>query len=251
MKPFRKIIIFFVATFLLTILLSGFQQWLGLRPELISLPQFGPAAAAILMILAFRQDGIKLNFAVHKNHLQKYLIALVIPALVPLILWFAYTRLIGPVTSPADHLPSIILLLVGILLGAFGEELGWRGYAQALLERTLSPFASTLLIGLVWGLWHVGNFQYGAVHMLFFVFFTISVSIFMRWLLINTHDSVIVATLVHFSINASAYMLRDVLIDTRVVMLNGIVWVCIGTVVFVMNRSVFLPAEKEQFVLEV
>ena len=251
MKPLSKITIFFVATFLLTILLSGLQQWLGLRLELISLPQFGPAVAAILMILAFRQDRISLNLAVHKDHLQKYLIALVIPALVPLILWFAYTRLIGPVTFPAVHPPSIILLLGGILLGAFGEELGWRGYAQTFLERDLSPLVSTLLIGIVWGVWHVGNFQYGAVHMLFFVLFTISVSIFLRWLLTNTHYSVIVATLVHFSINASAYMLRDVLIDTRVVMLNGIVWLCIGVVVFALNRSVFLPAQKGKLVLGV
>ncbi|MEM8858236.1 MAG: CPBP family intramembrane glutamic endopeptidase [Chloroflexota bacterium] len=249
MKPLRKIAIFFIATFLMTILLSGVQQWLRLRPELISLPQFGPAAAAVLMMLAFRQDCISLNLAVHKDHLQKYLIALVIPALVPLILWFTYSRLIGPVTFPAVHLPSFALLLVGIMLGAFGEELGWRGYAQTLLERTLSPFVSTLLIGAVWGLWHVGNFQHGAVHMLFFVLFTVSVSVFMRWLLVGTHYSVIVATLVHFSINASAYLLRDVLIDTRVVILNSSVWLCIGIVVFVLNRPVFLSARKGQLVL--
>ncbi len=39
--------------------------------------------------------------------------------------------------------------------GPLGEELGWRGYAYGELRKRRSPLASALLLGLVWGLWHL------------------------------------------------------------------------------------------------
>ena len=35
------------------------------------------------------------------------------------------------------------------------EELGWRGYALPHLLEDRSPIRATLILGLVWGVWHV------------------------------------------------------------------------------------------------
>jgi membrane protease YdiL (CAAX protease family) len=37
-----------------------------------------------------------------------------------------------------------------------GEEIGWRGFAQPLLQSRLGWFKGTLVVGLFWGLWHIG-----------------------------------------------------------------------------------------------
>jgi membrane protease YdiL (CAAX protease family) len=39
--------------------------------------------------------------------------------------------------------------------GGVGEETGWRGFAQPLLQRSRGPIVGTLCLGLLWSLWHI------------------------------------------------------------------------------------------------
>jgi len=45
--------------------------------------------------------------------------------------------------------------LVSMLIGGIGEEAGWRGILQPELERRFGLFRGTLLVGLIWGYWHL------------------------------------------------------------------------------------------------
>ena len=42
-----------------------------------------------------------------------------------------------------------------LLRGAMGEELGLRGFALPRLQQSYSPFRSSLVIGVLWGAWHL------------------------------------------------------------------------------------------------
>jgi len=47
-------------------------------------------------------------------------------------------------------------ILVSLFLrGAMGEELGLRGFALPRLQRSMTPFRASLIIGILWGLWHL------------------------------------------------------------------------------------------------
>ena len=37
----------------------------------------------------------------------------------------------------------------------FGEEYGWRGFLQPLLQKQFGPRGGILVLGAVWGLWHL------------------------------------------------------------------------------------------------
>lgn len=53
--------------------------------------------------------------------------------------------------------PTFLLAsLAWMLFVTWGEEIGWRGFAlPRLLGLGLSPWSASLLIGVVWGLWHL------------------------------------------------------------------------------------------------
>jgi uncharacterized protein len=64
--------------------------------------------------------------------------------------------------SPVDwslvlhRLPAYAGTFVFVLvLGGALEEPGWRGFGLPLLQQRYSPVRATLLLGLVWGVWHV------------------------------------------------------------------------------------------------
>lgn len=65
--------------------------------------------------------------------------------------------------------PLLIGLVVAMFLdgGAVFEENGWRGFALPLLQRRYGPLVGSLVLGVIWGLWHLpvkfDLFGYGAV----------------------------------------------------------------------------------------
>lgn len=245
MKTLGRIGLFYGITFVFTILLAIVQQALGIDAEKISLPQFGPGVAAIVMLIWFKSDHVKFTIAFKGVPFLKYLAALGIPLVVSTLLFLIYNQFISPLTVPPINATAFMILLGGILLGAFGEELGWRGYAQNLLERQLNSVVAFLLVGVLWGVWHVGNFQNGPAFMLFFLFSTIGISAVMTWLLQGTNYNVVLATLFHFAVNAGFYMLKDALVDLRFMALNGFVWMGAAVVIVARNRKVFLQFRKK------
>ncbi|XMB67010.1 type II CAAX endopeptidase family protein [Mycoplasmatota bacterium zrk1] len=100
------------------------------------------------------------------------------------------------------QLPGIIPL---IILGPLSEEFGWRGFAvKRLLKSTNANFTS-LIIGVIWAMWHlplfymVGTFQYS--YNLPFIAFLISVtgsSFVYTYLFIRTKHSLLSAIFLHW-----------------------------------------------------
>ncbi len=80
--------------------------------------------------------------------------------------------------------------LILMLTGGIGEEGGWRGILQPELESRFGPFRGTLLVGLIWGFWHLPANLAGyndAKHpilqaLIVFQVFTIAMSFALAWL---------------------------------------------------------------------
>lgn len=52
----------------------------------------------------------------------------------------------------------LVFLQILFIGGALGEEFGWRGFAQDRLMKLHTPFIATLILGLIWSLWHLPLF---------------------------------------------------------------------------------------------
>jgi membrane protease YdiL (CAAX protease family) len=99
-----------------------------------------------------------------------------------------------------------LFIYVFFLGGPFGEETGWRGFALPSLQRTHGPLVGSLILGLIWALWHLPIFWVPAwnlpptiLNIVMFVIAAIAFTIVMTWVFNNTKGSLLIATLIHAS----------------------------------------------------
>ena len=90
-----------------------------------------------------------------------------------------------------------------------GEEMGWRGYVLPRLQARHSALLSSLILGAIWGLWHLpkylgpgdrGSFALGMVR-------TLAGAILYTWLYNSTRGSLLLTTILHASSNTAAVFL--------------------------------------------
>jgi membrane protease YdiL (CAAX protease family) len=107
-------------------------------------------------------------------------------------------------------------LLPLLIIGPLSEEIGWRGYALGRLQTRWNALTSSLIVGLVWALWHlplfmmVGTSQHelGIPFMPFLIELTAS-SILYTWLYNNTKQSLWSAILLHWLYTYAAQVLSS------------------------------------------
>jgi membrane protease YdiL (CAAX protease family) len=114
----------------------------------------------------------------------------------------------APTPVVAVTIPGLLsLFLFSIFPGsATGEELGWRGFALPRLQAGHSALAASLVVGSVWGTYHLPLFLLGAPIRPFslFVPFALScviMSVFYTWMYNGTRGSLFIAVLLHAATN--------------------------------------------------
>lgn len=103
------------------------------------------------------------------------------------------------------------MVIPGALLGLVSdpgpmEELGWRGFALPHLQRRLSALWASVVLGVIWGVWHLPAFYISAAPQSafsfpFFLLGSVSYSIVMTALYNGTGGSIPLAFLFHWQIN--------------------------------------------------
>jgi len=89
---------------------------------------------------------------------------------------------------------------------ALGEEIGWRGYALPRLQAGRSALGASLILGLIWGLWHLPLWLTGApgrtpILYAAFVVSTSSLSVILTWVYNSTGGSLLMVVLLHATFN--------------------------------------------------
>ena len=110
-------------------------------------------------------------------------------------------------TEPIPFTSSQSLLAALVLAAIKGpiEEFGWRGFALPLLQRKYAPLWAGLIIGGIWGLWHLPAFMLSGTQQSewsFAAFFAgcLAISIIATALFNQSHGSILLSALFHFSL---------------------------------------------------
>ena len=183
---------------------------------LILIGDYGPAMAALLVTaVQSGRPGVRSllhTFFEWKGGWQWYAIALLGPSLLALVALMVGTLFAGNV--PHRWFLSVRpLSLLGLLFGPWGEELGWRGYAQRGLQRRWGALPAAGIVGLMWFCWHYWPLATPAGHWgastqdFGWLGFMIVESILMAWLYNSTGGSLPVAWAAHAGYNLQARLL--------------------------------------------
>jgi membrane protease YdiL (CAAX protease family) len=226
------------------------EQFVKVWP-IVFIPYFlGPSLAGLLLtgIVSGRAGFRELLSRMLKWRVGAgwYAIALLTAPLLVLTILLTLS-LISPVFLPdifttADKVSLILLGLgVGLFFGGILEELGWTGFAIPGLRRNYSILTTGLIVGLLWGVWHLfpgfwGSGDASGVFspLLFFPpsFFFMGVLPAYRVLMVWVFDrtgSQFVIMLMHMSITASTLFIlspaaRGIPLMIYYIILTAVMW---------------------------
>jgi membrane protease YdiL (CAAX protease family) len=173
--------------------------------------------------------------------------------LLPFAVAFAVFVLLGgvipaPLQSPESiwvQLP-FFFVVVFLLGGPLGEEIGWRGFALPNLLKQHSPLMATFVVMLMWLVWHVplwwlpGSSPAGTSIVSFIVLMA-GFSLLFTWVYQGTAGSLFSVLLMHTSINTVSVMMSGLAPglegDPLFVLYTGIAALVISGIVIVLNRG--------------
>lgn len=176
---------------------------------LLILPAIGPALAAIIVTRA--SDGKAGISLLLKPLLQWRVgalwlgIAIVTPALL-LVVGKMATQALGLVATSEPQGDNIVAIAISAfvmsLLSNPWEEVGWRGFALPRLQKRHNALVATLVVGVLWGLWHLPLFFWISNPMSDYPFLAwfigiVAVSFVYTWLYNSAKGSLLVVTLFH------------------------------------------------------
>jgi membrane protease YdiL (CAAX protease family) len=160
----HDLLLFFTGTFAASwlpwgaALLAGGDTGQPLPGLLFVVGTFGPTAIALLLWCAGRRRPRGHNpFRAAGRWLPAALLLGAAPAVVAALVDGTLDLTAAGARAATIGGPLVVIGFV-LLAGPLSEEFGWRGYAQPRLRRMLSPVPTAVLLGLVWGAWHVPLF---------------------------------------------------------------------------------------------
>jgi membrane protease YdiL (CAAX protease family) len=123
----------------------------------------------------------------------------------------------GAVVAPSllalvAYLPGMVLQM---LTTGLAEEPGWRDFALPRLQRRFGPLRASLVLGPLWGLWHLPLFfsDWGGwpnadwTRPVYFMGFCVVFTIVITWVFNRTRESLPIVMLLHVGVNNTASIL--------------------------------------------
>ncbi|CUI16108.1 CAAX amino terminal protease family protein [Candidatus Protochlamydia naegleriophila] len=182
----------------------------------VALGAFGPSLAALIVIgmsegwIGIR-DFLK-RIMLWRVRLWWYFFALIgIPLIMTLgsvilpDVWTSFT----PIRWDTLFAYALFFIYPALIIGGpLGEEPGWRGFALPRLQKRYGPLMGSIILGLLWSLWHMpiwfsGQWTKPTIpNIALYMTWIVGVSIIMTWIFNHTKGSIFMAIVVHASVDA-------------------------------------------------
>lgn len=216
--PLRYFVIAFAFTwFFWTLAALGARDVIPALPGLTVIGTFGPLVAAVVVTA---QESERAGLRSLLSRIVRWRVAPIwygVVLLGPILLYLAALAL--EVVALGGQPPSlgalvgvlpmlVIITVYMVIFVALGEEVGWRGYALPALQARYGALLSSVILGVLWALWHLPVFfnpdtHYSNLPFVLQLAFQIPLAILITWVFNSTGGSVLMAILLHAVFNAS------------------------------------------------
>ncbi len=161
--------------------------------------------------------------------------------------------------QPSTYATTYLLaMLVFPAIIQWGEEPGWRGFAQTRLQERHSPLASALVVGLVHGVWHLPNFlmvggpnaagPFDPVQFGLNILVIMTITVAFTWVYNRAGQSILIAVLIHSSFNAAQgwvpSLLPELPVQAEYVLLGLYVLIAVILVIATKGRLGYEPDSR-------
>ena len=180
----------------------------------VAVAQFGPSLAAFG--LTIRSGGWPAAARLARRALQFRIplpwlaTTLLLPAVLAAVAFYLNTALGNPapktplLAQPIAIVPTFLFIL--LLQGPVPEEFGWRGYALDRLQARWPALASSVILGLIWGAWHLPLFFLPGVSQSYmpfwsFAIMTVALAVLITWVYNNTGRNLFAVLVFHAGVN--------------------------------------------------
>lgn len=189
---------------------------------LLIFPAVGPALAAVIVTqVVYGRTGVRglLGALIQWRVALVWYIAAVFGPVVLLLAGQAITKLLGFSVIRAglqgDLFPLAISAFLMSLLSNPWEEIGWRGFALPHLQKRYTALLATLIVGVLWALWHLPLFFWAGNPMAEYPFLpwfigTVAGAFIYTWLYNSTKGSILLVALFHVALNTFGVVVSDV-----------------------------------------
>jgi uncharacterized protein len=209
----------------------------------------GPSFAGIVLTrIVDGKSGLRVLFSqmLRARVRPGWYTALLIPPVLVLTVLLFLQRFVSSVYAPNRFFMGI---LFGIPAG-FLEEIGWMGYAFRKMRSPSNGLVPSILLGLLWALWHLPVINYlgtatphGVYWPLFFLAFSLAMTamrVLIAWIYTNT-ESVLLAQLMHVSSTGSLVLFSAARVTAVqeamwYALYGTVLWVAVGIVVKTFGR---------------
>jgi uncharacterized protein len=136
-------------------------------------------------------------------------------------------------------LPTVLALSVYMFVQVgIGEEIGWRGYALPKLQAGYSALVSSVILGVIWTLWHLPLFfnpdtSYSNTPFWVFLVFLVPFAFLYTWIFNSTGGSVLMIMILHAVTNASTGQMWRAIPEASTVLSNTSVYLLQAAVLWI------------------
>ncbi|MDF2840476.1 MAG: hypothetical protein K0Q99_1248 [Clostridia bacterium] len=215
LKFLLLLIVLSLPFWLLGVVAKHLADWLPINLPISALMAICPIIAAI--ILVYKENGasgirelMRRTFD-YKGVSSKiwYLICILMMPFVLLLSYIIMRLLNQPLPAPHIQIAAIPIFLLVFFIAAIAEEVGWTGYIYEPMLKRWSALKTGILIGAIWGIWHVIPLiqaDNNPIWIIWQVITSIFNRILMIWIYNNSSKNIFLGVIYHMMINVSVFL---------------------------------------------